>query len=72
MKRYYLLYCNDLYTINSGIHVPFRCCTKLRDVAKTYLEYLYIIRVPYIPGLQKNLSFVEMCVCGGGGGEGVW
>ena len=25
MKQYYLLYCNDLYTIRSGIQLPFIC-----------------------------------------------
>ena len=80
MKRHYLLYCNDLYTITSGNKLSFICYMavadqftrteityiqvtlspylKLRNVVKTYSEYLYIrrqnwVRIPMFLMLKR-------------------
>ena len=83
MKRYYLLYCNDLYTIRSGIPLPLICYiavagrftrTEITYIQVTISLYLKLRKIGFaflyfqcFNGLQ-NLSFVEMWGRGGGGG----
>ena len=49
MKRYYLLYCNDLYTIRSGIQLPFICYIAVADrFTRTERTYIQVTLPPYL------------------------
>ena len=49
MKRSYLLYCNDLYTIRSGIQLPFICYIAVADrLTRTEITYIQLTLSPYL------------------------
>ena len=49
MKRYYLLYCNNLYTIRSGIQLPFICYIAVADrFNRTEITYIQVTLPPYL------------------------
>ena len=49
MKRYYLLYCNELYTIRSGIQLPLICYIAVADrFTRTEITYIQVTLPPYL------------------------
>ena len=63
MKRYYLLYCNDLYTIRSGIQLPFICYIAVADrFTRTEITYIQVTLPPYLKlcDVLKNIFRVPL------------
>ena len=49
MKQYYLLYCNDLYTIRSGIQLPFICYIAVAGrFTRAEITYIQVTLPPYL------------------------
>ena len=63
MEQYYLLYCNDLYTIRSGIQLPFICYIAVADrFTRTGITYIQVTLPPYLKlrDVVKNIFRVPL------------
>ena len=63
MKRYSLLYCNDLYTIGSGIQLPFICYIAVTGrFTITEITYIQVTLPPYLKlrDVVKNIFIVPL------------
>ena len=63
MKRYYLLYCIDLYTIRSGIQLPLICYIAVADrFTRTEITYIQVTLPPYLKlrNVVKNIFRVPL------------
>ena len=63
MKGYYLLYCNDLYTIRSEIQLPFICYIAVAGrLTRTEITYIQVTLPPYLKlrDVVKNIFIVPL------------
>ena len=63
MKQYYLLYCNYVYTIISGIQLPLICYVAVADwFTRTDITYIQVTLPPYLKlrDVVKNIFGVRL------------
>ena len=63
MKRYYLLYCNDLYTIKSEIQLLLICYIAVVDrLTRAEIPYIQVTLPPYLKlrDVVKNIFRVPL------------
>ena len=59
MNRYYLLYCNDLYTTRSGIQIPFICDIAVADrFTRTDITFILKVTLPRATLLKTYLEYL--------------